>query len=303
MSTLINGDDPDHPKRLVSTIEAQFGDFRRAEKQIAEIVMSRPEQVVRLSLKSMAALAGVSEPSVVRFTRKLGCSGYTDFKLRLAQETAIERMYVDAPNKVKQSTVGDMTERLASASSRAIMQAMEDLDLKALENAATLIHKSRQVFCFGMGGSSAVLAMEAENRLFRLSVPAQATSDAYRQQMTAAISGPQDAMLVFSVTGRPQSLISVVEKAVERDVKVIAITRRGSPLANCSSIVLNVDITDDELYFNQPNCTRYAQLMVLDCLASQIAVLRAAQSAENLHNIHSRMGALHGIVERQPIGD
>jgi RpiR family carbohydrate utilization transcriptional regulator len=290
-------------QRLVSAIEAMSADFRRAEKQIAQIVMSRPEQVVRLSLKSMADLAGVSEPSVVRFARKMGCSGYTDFKLRLAQETAIERMYVDAPAKVKQSTIGDMAERLAQASSRAIMQAVEDLDLKALEAAAALIHDSKQVFCFGTGGSSAVMAKEAENRLFRLSVPAQATSDAYRQQMTAAISGPEDTMLIFSVTGRPQSLITCVDIASERGVRVIALTRKGSPLADRATITLNVDITDDELYFNQPNCTRYAQLLVLDCLASQIAVLRATQSAENLHNIHRRMGTLHGVVERQPIGD
>ncbi|MEX3008484.1 MurR/RpiR family transcriptional regulator [Hoeflea sp. TYP-13] len=290
-------------QRLVSTIEAMSDDFRRAEKQIAEIVMSRPEEVVRLSLKSLADIAGVSEPSVVRFARKLGCSGYSDFKLRLAQETAIERMYVDAPSKARQSAVGDMTERLARASSHAILQAFEDLDLTALDEAAALIHGSRQVFCFGTGGSSAIMAMEAENRLFRLSVPAQATSDAYRQQMTAAISGPDDTMLVFSVTGRPKSLISCVDTAVERGMRVIAITRQGSPLANRATIVLNVDITDDELYFNQPNCTRYAQLMVLDCLSSQIAVLRGTQSAENLHNIHKRMGALHGVVERQPIGD
>lgn len=296
-------EDTNGSQRLVSSIEAMSGDLRRAEKQIAEVVVSRPEQVVRLSLKSMADLAGVSEPSVVRFVRKMGCSGYTDFKLRLAQETAIERMYVDAPAKVKQSTTGDMAERLAQASSRAIMQAVEDLDLEALEAAAQIIDESRQVFCFGTGGSSAVLAKEAENRLFRLSVPAQATSDAYRQQMTAAISGPGDALLIFSVTGRPQTLISCVETAVERGVKAIALTRKGSPLADCSTITLNIDITDDELYFNQPNCTRYAQLLVLDCLASQIAVLRANQSAENLHNIHRRMGKLHGVVERQPIGD
>lgn len=290
-------------KRLVSAIEAMSADFRRAERQIAEVVMSRPEQVVRLSLKSMADLAGVSEPSVVRFVRKMGCSGYTDFKLQLAQETAIERMYVDAPAKVKQSTTRDIAQRLAQASSRAIMQAVDALDVKALEAAATAIDQSRQVFCFGTGGSSAVMAQEAENRLFRLSVPAQATSDSYRQQMTAAIAEAGDTFLLFSVTGRPQHLISCVDVAVRRGVCAIALTRKSSPLSDSATITLNVDITDDELYFNQPNCTRYAQLLVLDCLASQIAALRASRSAENLHNIHKRMAKLHGVVERQPIGD
>ena len=58
----------------------------KSDRKLAAIVTSQPEEVIHLSIAKLASLADVSEPTVNRFCHKLGCKGYPEFKLRLAQE-------------------------------------------------------------------------------------------------------------------------------------------------------------------------------------------------------------------------
>ncbi|SFT99900.1 MurR/RpiR family transcriptional regulator [Sedimentitalea nanhaiensis] len=291
-----------YDERLLGSIERISATLRHAERKVADVIMTDPEQVMSLSIKAFAARAEVSEPTVLRFVRKLGCSGYSDFKLRLARETAVAKMYIDAPSVAANTNVSDIVTRMSEAAKAALDQATNELDTQVLEAIATALNESRRVFCFGTGGTSAILAEEAENRFFRLGLSVQATSDGYRQQMTAAVSGPGDVLLVFSVTGRPTHLVSCAADASANGAKVIAITRPESPLAEQAHLVLTMDTVDQEAFYNLPNQARYAQLFALDCIAGHLAILRS-ESAENLSRIRLTLSRLHGHVERQPIGD
>jgi len=158
------------------------------------------------------------------------------------------------------------------------------------------------VYCFGVGGSSALLAEEAVNRLFRLRVNAEATADPYRQRMVASIAKPSDLFLFVSATGRPSSLVESAVLARSNGASVISITAPGSPLAEHSNELVGIEIIDDEVYFNPPSRTRYSQLFVIDCLSATLAA-RLPDSAENLKSIRTTLGALHGVTKFQPIGD
>ena len=59
----------------------------------------------------------------------------------------------------------------------------------------------------GTGGSSANMALEAENRLFRFDIHVAAFIDDYKQRIAAATMEQTNALIVFSVTGRPRTLV------------------------------------------------------------------------------------------------
>src|SRR3546814_18792935 len=59
---------------------------------------------------------------------------------------------------------------------------------------------------FGVGVSSAILAQEAYNRLFRLNIAGNACTDSYMQRMTAATLGERDVAFFISSTGRQRAL-------------------------------------------------------------------------------------------------
>ncbi len=155
----------------------------------------------------------------------------------------------------------------------------------------------------GTGGSSANIAQEAENRLFRFDIRVSALIDSYRQLIAAATCTAQDVLLLFSVTGRPRALIDSASTAREAGAAVISITRAGSPLAQASTILLPLDIPDNDQHFEVPNRSRYGQLYMMDCLATLVASRRQEQSAPKLRRLRATLLQLHGRTDQQPIGD
>jgi RpiR family carbohydrate utilization transcriptional regulator len=70
---------------MLGKIKSAEATLSRSERKVAEQVLQDPERIVEASIQQLAKLARVSEPTVVRFCRAIGCEGYHDFKLRLAR--------------------------------------------------------------------------------------------------------------------------------------------------------------------------------------------------------------------------
>lgn len=291
------------PTSLIESIEQIASSLKRAERRVADMVLQDIEGTTRISIKAFAAQVQVSEPTVMRFARRVGCDGFSDFKLRLAQDFAVGRMYIEAERKVQSGDAETTAQRVYQSGVDALATAFAGLDEKTLAAAAAAIAGAGKVVCLGVGGSSAVMAQEMENRLFRFGLSVTATADPYKQSMLAAIADKGDVFLVFSVTGKPASLINAAEIAASRGATVIAATMPDSPLACRSAILLSLDVPGDEVHFNFPNRTRYGQLLVIDCLSALVGALTKPVSARKLHRIRTTLLALHGHTDAQPIGD
>jgi RpiR family carbohydrate utilization transcriptional regulator len=121
--------------------------------------------------------------------------------------------------------------------------------------------------------------------------------------MVAALAEPDDAILIFSVTGKPRSLVEAANTARELGAAVIAVTRPRTPLAAECSILVPLEILDHEKHLQIPSRTRYGQLFMLDCLATIVGTRRLAASAEKLRRVRSTIIAVHGPTDQQPLGD
>jgi RpiR family carbohydrate utilization transcriptional regulator len=291
------------PASLIESIEQIAPSLKKAERRVADLVLQDIEGTTRTSIKSFAAQAEVSEPTVMRFARRLGCEGFSDFKLRLAQDFAVGRMYIEAERKAHFGDAEPTAQRVYQSGLDALATAFAGLDERALTAAAAVIARAGKVVCLGVGGSSAVMAQEMENRLFHFGLSVSASADQYKQRMLSAIADKGDAFVLFSVTGKPHSLVDSAEIATGRGASVIAITVPRSPLAERASILLPLDIPGDEVHFNFPNRTRYGQLLVIDCLSALVGVLKQPVSARKLHRIRTALLAHHGHTDAQPIGD
>jgi RpiR family carbohydrate utilization transcriptional regulator len=291
------------PVSVIERIQDQRDGLARAERRVAEIILADIEASLRLSIKELAAQAQTSEPTVLRFARRMGCEGFADFKLRLSQDFAISRMFVVDEHEGSMSSGEVVTNLTYEAAAQALAYGFQQRDPEALERAALAVCNARRVFCMGVGGSSANIAIEAENRFFRYDVAASAIIDPYRQRIAAGLCQSDDVVLLFSITGQPRSLIDSAETAGALGATTIAVTRPQSALARAAGIVLPVDVPDHEKHLQIPHRSRYAQLYVLDCLATLMATRRLDQSAPKLRRLRAMLIALHGPTDQQPIGD
>lgn len=71
---------------IISAIEANLETFRPSERQVAAYVLGRPSVVVNMSIADLAEHSQVSEPTIMRFCKAIGCLGFMELKLGLARD-------------------------------------------------------------------------------------------------------------------------------------------------------------------------------------------------------------------------
>ena len=259
-----------------------------AEGRVADLVLARPHELLKLSLAAVASQAQVSEPTVIRCCRSLGCHGFADFKMRMAQSLASGQLFMHAdvgPN----DSVAEMAAKVFGKAARTLLQVRSQLDPARLETAIALLCAARRVECYGLG-SSGIVAADAQHKLFRLGLPSVAYSDAHVHGMAATMLQPGDVVMAFSASGRTVDLLSSVDLARETGADVIGITALGAPLAARCTVALELLIDEDTDIYT-PMTTRLAQLTVVDVLAVGVALrqgpellTRLQRAKESLRN-------------------
>ncbi len=267
---------------LLAVIQRQLNELNKSEAKVAQAILNAPEEATRSSIASLAASAGVSEPSVNRFCKRFGATGFPDFKLQLATSLASGVRYVSRAVEFSDD-INTFPVKLFDNAINALMTAKEELPLKAIARAVDQIAQARRVYFFGLGTSAAV-ARDAEHKFFRFNVPVFTHEDPLMQRMLAASAGVGDVFFFISHTGRTKVLVDAAEIARQTEATIVSLTAEGSPLADKSHCCINVKVEEDtEQYW--PMTSRLVQLVILDVLAAGVTLRRGEGFTPHLARI------------------
>jgi RpiR family transcriptional regulator, carbohydrate utilization regulator len=289
-------EEPEEPhfQIMISIIRNHSGRLSAAHARIAALVLEAPEVAVRFSVAELARRARVSEPTVNRFCRELGLSGYREFRqvmlseLENGRRPAVERI---APT----DSVEEGARKVFAATVRALEEVRDSLPFEAVRQAAVATLKARWVHIYGFG-ASATVAADAQHKLYRLAAMTVAHADAHMQAMAAATLGPEDVVIAISISGRTRELIETVRLAHENGATIIALTRSGSPLAKLASILLPIDLGEPrEIY--TPLTARTAQLAVVDALVVGVTLLSPPTV------VAERLARMDAAIQRRRLRD
>lgn len=264
---------------MLGKITSASSSLSRSELKVANEVLKNPELIVEASIQHLARLASVSEPTVVRFCRAIGCDGYHDFKLRLARSIASQDKFFFRDVSSDDSS-RELSSKLIDSAIASMQLIRNQIDHQAVDRAIDLYCTVDRVEFYGSGGSGLV-AEDAQLKFFRLGKPAIAYVDPHVQKAAASLLDKDALAVVISYTGRNKDVIDAVELARQAGAPVISVTRTGSPLAALSNINLNVDVSEDSDMFS-PLKSRLAQMMVLDILAVGVALRGGEEMLERL---------------------
>jgi len=254
---------------VLGTIRSARLTLSKSEDKVADFVLNEPEDVVQASIQSLAKKCGVSEPTVVRFCRAIGCSGYHDFKLKLARSMASQEKYFFR-DVATDDNAKEVSEKLIDSAIASMQDIRNQLDYKAVDAAIDLYCAAERVEFYGSGGS-AVVAEDAQLKFFRLGKPAIFYADPHIQLASAALLDANALAIAISYTGRNKDMLDAVSLAQQAGARVLSVTRTGSALASMVDINLNVDVAEDSDVFS-PLKSRLAQMVVLDILAVGVAL-------------------------------
>lgn len=287
---------------IISNLKQLFSVLPAREKKVATYVMNNLEAITSMTIAELATACEVSTPTVVRFCRSMGCDGFREFKIRLAQNLAVSLQYlVVDPGEVRSSKTGNI-DQIVGALSATLNIMRQQVTEEMLVEVTELLSRASSIVVGGLGGGSSMLAEEAANRLFRLGVPAIAVSDSYLLQMRAATLQPDDVLLLISASGEAGEVLTAAEIANGYGAKSVAITKTGSRLEQLANVSVAVDLPEDP-DVHKPTASRYAFLVIIDAIAMAFAQRQPERTTENLRRIRASLTAYHGRTGPQPLGD
>jgi len=269
-------------ENLLATISTALPTLNKSEKKVAAVIMEDPEAATQSSIATLASKASVSEPSVNRFCKRFGASGFPDFKLQLAKALVSGVRYVSSAVSLDDTT-DEFTQKIFNNSIHVLSQVRDNISAALVTRVVDQLIQARRIYFFGLGTSAAV-ATDAEYKFFRFNTPVSSHHDPLMQRMLASAGGVGDLFFCISHTGRTKSLVETAQLARENGATVVGMTAPGSPLAKACqwSIELNVKENTDEYL---PMASRIVHLVVLDALATGVTLRKGEEFLPHLARI------------------
>lgn len=285
---------------LLETIQERLPQMRKSERKVAHAVLADPDLAVNSTVAAVARLAGVSEPTVMRFCEAIGCDGFQDFKLGLARGRAFA-MHAhsvigpeDGPREV--------TDKVFQYTLASLDRARRKLDPEHVARAIDILAEARKIDFFGFGASG-IVALDAQQKFPLFGKPCIATIDSHQQYMTALTMEPGDVLVAISNTGETEAILQCVEAARLRGAKVIGITgQRSSSLARYCDAVLTVE-THENTNVYTPTTSRLGALVIVDILSTGLALRLDQGHAQRFEQMKRELARMRGSLESKKRGE
>ncbi|MGZ2441947.1 SIS domain-containing protein [Sinorhizobium medicae] len=262
---------------ILEVIRLRRADLRKSDRKVAELVLADPKRVINATIAEAAEWAGVSQPTVIRFCASIGCQGYQDFKLRLAQSLALgmsaTHSVIDASD-----TPAQVSAKIFDYTITSLDWVRNHLDPVQVSRAIDALSKASRIEFFGFGASG-IVARDAQQKFPLFGVPCGAETDAHQQIMVVSMLKPGDVAVVISNTGATLAIIETARRARESGCQVIGIVGSDGPLVEFCDTVLMVETLENTNIYT-PTISRIAALTVIDILSTSVALRRGAEHVD-----------------------
>jgi RpiR family carbohydrate utilization transcriptional regulator len=272
-----------NPKpNLLTQVAAALPGLSKSETKVAQAILADPEAATQSSIANLAKLAGVSEPSVNRFSKRFGAKGFPDFKIQLATSLVSGVRYMSQAVEPSDD-IASYPYKLFDNTISSLILARDALPTEAIAEAVDLLSAANRILFLGLGTSAAV-AKDAEHKFFRFNTPVTTQTDPLMLRMLAAGGVQGDVFFFISHTGRTKAIVEAAELAQASGATVIGLTSAKSPLARVCDCVLEVNVTentDDYL----PMTSRIVQLVLIDTLVTGVMLRGGSTLVEHVAKI------------------
>lgn len=216
---------------LIDRIRATLESSSKAEKRFANYVLSH-DDIIYKTITEVIEGSGAGYGTVIRYCKKIGCSGFQDFKIRLAFESS----FINNEKKSRNEEL--FTSQLSAAYIKQITETARNLEPEKIEWVARTIIAANRILVVGVAGSYPT-ALELTYRLTRFGLNAISEADEHMQAIRASALGINDVLIVVSFSGSTKGILDTARNAKKAKAKIIAITNYlRSPLVEISDSYL-----------------------------------------------------------------
>ncbi|MDE0698008.1 MAG: 1,4-alpha-glucan branching protein GlgB [Boseongicola sp.] len=276
---------------MLEEIDPEKGKLSKSHRKIAVFVREHPKSVIKSSLAELAAATKVSEPTIIRFCRSVGCDGFKDFKIRLAQSLS-SRAEAGATGDLADSPTEDSIHYLTARNRELLARLELQNRSEVVEDVVDAIAKSGRLRLFA-SSECASIASAMRQALSSLGISTQLDTSASDFAVAISQSGPDDVILMLSETGRSQILNRVAEVMTISRITRVAVAPVGSPLLEKATLQLALPVMHDP--GNLLSLAHLATLCDLICNVLRVRIAdRPSAQRERLEELTRRISDLPG---------
>lgn len=220
----------------MKNIVDKYNKLSYSEKIFADYVLINKAKVIYMSVSELAEATNIANSTVIAATKKLGYNGLKDFKLSLASEqiNPTERMIIPTNHHNHENILKNVVHSNISA----LEEVLNTLSYPLIEQATELLLNADTIHIYGIG-TSAILAREAYDFLFRLCLNCVLYDDPYYQHLSIAMQKKNDISLIITQSGVNREILLIADKIHSSNHKIIGISNYlGTPFSKYCDILL-----------------------------------------------------------------
>ncbi|TQQ85150.1 MurR/RpiR family transcriptional regulator [Peptacetobacter hominis] len=256
-------------KNIRFLIESNYSSMRKSEKKIAELFIENQISAKDINIDTLSRKGGVSQPTVVRFSRSLGFEGFKEFKTYL-----IEKGYFkeddDEYNLMTQfemdinDDISDVPSKIIASNIKQLKNTLKNISSEDIEKAVSAIDKAGKVVIFA-SENSCIVADDLSIKLVYMGIDVIYSSDYIRQSVYASNLNKNDVAIAISYCGKTKNTVEAAKIAKRTGATVITITNSYESIINKYSDII-ICSGNEKIIYKEAIVSRCSQLAIIDMI-------------------------------------
>ena len=211
--------------------------LRPAERKVAEYMRDHIDTAAKFTVGQLARTTEVSQPTVIRFSRKLGFDGYKELRYTLGDTDAGRHVDIDPLADAAYASQGHIDAvpgRISKEVERFIGSLSASLDHRELTKIISALVKAPLIDIYATG-DSVPSALDLALKLSYLGLQARFNVDLRLQQIGAGHLKRDDVAIALSNPGDVTAIVSSLHFADRARATTIAVATRANPALESSA--------------------------------------------------------------------
>lgn len=222
----------------------------KVEKKIAEFFVKNPKKVMLLSALDLGKEIGVSDASVLRFSKIMGFNKFNDFKnyiaLELSETSPDDRIVKNWDNF---NSKNDIANKIVNADLENIKEFLLNVDFDQVNEAVEMIDEAKKIYFLGIGSSRAIsqfMFWHIKRLGFNVECVNEGGLGLY-EAFSHIKKG--DVVIIFAFPRFLNDEIKAVKLAKEKKAKIITVTSNVfSEISFLSDIVFKISVENNGFF-------------------------------------------------------
>lgn len=262
------------------------------EITISNFILAYPREVVSDTIERLADTTYTSPSTIVRFCKKLGFNGFTDFKIKLASEMGSfdiydERIEVDMPI-LPDSDTDMVLKSFYNLSIQALKDTFENIDRKSMEDAALLLRDADCISIMGVG-PSLMIAGDLHYKMRRLGYNSVIEPIHGYQHIFKRNTQKNEVALIISSYANSHQIKKWIIALNAAGIKIVLITGNvNSPFIKMTATTVVMDLKERRVGKLGAFASRIALTYAVDCIYALLFNLDYIKNVETLYEDSKR---------------